>query len=382
VKNIALILFIISTFILKAQILPGAYQTDEYLPLLKDQKVGIVANQSSLINETHLVDSLLSLGVDIQRVFAPEHGFRGKAEAGAKIEDGIDSKTGLSIISLYGDNKKPKAHQLHGIDVMLFDLQGVGARFYTYISTLKYVMEACAEHHIHVIVLDRPNPHIHYIDGPVLQEESASFVGSMPIPIVYGMTDGELALMINEENWNPKKCELSIIPIDNYTRESVYELPVKPSPNLPNFQSIYLYPSLCLFEGTPVSIGRGTDFPFQVIGHPRNHFGSLIFTPRSIPGVSENPKFKDQDCYGTSLINIYKLLEDKPRQLNLHWLINYYKDYPEKDKFFNSFFEKLAGTKELRKQIEAGWTEEQIRASWAEELEDFKVKRASYLIYH
>lgn len=380
-KKYLLFFLLIQSFFLFAQILPGAYQTNEYLPLLKDKNIGVVANQSSLIGHTHLIDSLLSLNIKITKVFAPEHGFRGKAEAGAKIEDDKDLKTGLKIISLYGKNKKPRAEQLDGIDIMLFDLQGVGARFYTYISTLKYVMEACGENKIPLIVLDRPNPNIHYVDGPVLEKELQSFVGTMPIPIVYGMSDGELAKMINGENWNSSQCELTVIPIKNYTRKSVYELPVKPSPNLPNYQSIYLYPSLCLFEGTPISIGRGTTFPFQVIGYPENKLGSFVFTPKSILGVSENPKFKDQDCFGTNLQGLFNSLNNKPNQLNISWIINTYKDYPEKEKFFTPFFDKLAGTQKLRKQIESGWSEEQIRRSWQKDLENFNYKRQKYLIY-
>lgn len=379
-KFILFILFI-CTLSLFGQILPGAYQTNEYLPLIMDKNVGIVANQSSLIQNTHLVDSLLQLDVNIIKVFAPEHGFRGKAEAGAIIEDGKDAKTGLSIISLYGRNKKPKANQLEGLDIVLFDLQGVGARFYTYISTMKYMMDACAENNIPIIILDRPNPHIHYIDGPILQKDQESFVGSMPIPIIYGMTDGELAHMINGEKWNSSVCDLTVIPIKNYTRNSVYELPVKPSPNLPNFNSIYLYPSLCLFEGTVISIGRGTDSPFQVIGYPECWYGSCLFTPRAIPGVSENPKFKDQNCYGTCLQAHHKNLDDKPNQLTLHWIIGYYKHYQNKSEFFNSFFDKLAGNSELKSQIESGWSAEKIRKSWEKDLKEFDKKRQKYLIY-
>lgn len=379
-KLISFIL-IIHAFCLTAQILPGAYQTDEYLTLIKNKNIGIVANQSSLINSTHLVDSLKSLNINIVKVFAPEHGFRGKAEAGAKIEDGKDVKTGIPIISLYGKNKKPNKEHLADLDVILFDLQGVGARFYTYISTLKYVMEACGENGIQLILLDRPNPNIHYVDGPILDKNLESFVGSMPIPIVYGMSDGELAQMINGENWNPVSCELIVISIKNYNRNSVYELPIKPSPNLPNFQSIYLYPSLCLFEGTPISIGRGTDFPFQVIGYPENKLGSFIFTPKAIPGVSENPKYKDQNCFGTSLQNLYRSPYDKPNKINLSWLIGYYEIYHDKDHFFKPFFDKLAGTKNLGTQIKNGWSEKEIRNSWQKDLEVFLEKRKKYLIY-
>lgn len=361
--------------------MPGAYQTDTYLPLLKDKKVGVVANQSSFIHRTHLIDSLLQLNVEVVKVFAPEHGFRGNSEAGAMIEDGKDSKTSLQIVSLYGKNKKPKAEQLNGLDLIIFDLQGVGVRFYTYISTLKYVMEACGENQLPLILLDRPNPHIHYVDGPILQKENESFIGTLRIPIVYGMSDGELAQMINGENWNTAICDLTVIPVKNYNRHSSYNLPVKPSPNLPNFNAVYLYPSLCLFEGTVVSIGRGTDFPFQVIGYPENKWGSFVFTPKAIPGVSEHPKFKDQACYGIGLQHFYKNIDEKPNQLNLSWLIDYYQDYPNKNQFFTAFFEKLSGSNELRKQIESGMTEEQIRMSWQKDLQEFKTKREKYLIY-
>ena len=380
-RNIILIIFIAVISHACGQVLPGAYQTHEYLPLLQGKQIGIVANPSSVINNTHLVDSLLSLNINITKVFAPEHGFRGKAEAGDHIEDGKDAKTGLDIISLYGNNRKPNKEQLIGIDLMIFDLQGVGTRFFTYISTLKYMMEACAENNIPLIVLDRPNPNAHYVDGPIMQKEYESFVGLMPIPIVYGMTDGELAQMINGEHWNTKNCELLIIPIQNYSHQTSYELPIKPSPNLPNYKSTYLYPTLCLFEGTKASIGRGTDFPFQVIGFPEYSNKDFQFTPHSIPGVSAHPKFKDQVCNGLDLRKLYPSIEDKPYQLNIQWWIDIYESYPNKEDFFIPFFEKLAGTQALRQQIEKGLSEEAIRASWQQDLEDFKLKREQYLLY-
>ncbi len=383
-KNIlSFIIFFLLFGNLSAQLLPGAYQTQEYISLIKNKKIGIVANASSLIKHTHLVDSLIKLNIDIVRVFAPEHGFRGKAEAGAHIKDGIDKKTQLEVISLYGSNKKPSKDQLHGVEIMIFDLQGVGARFYTYISTMTYVMQACAENNIPLIILDRPNPNIHYIDGPVLQMEQQSFVGLLPIPIVYGMSDAELALMINGEKWleNEEKCDLKIIKIKNYNRESVYKLPIKPSPNLPNFQSIYLYPSLCLFEGTKISIGRGTNFPFQVIGDPQYPNNNFSFTPKSIAGVSKHPKFENQKCFGLDLHEKYHQIQNKPYQINLSYLLEFYDKYTDKENFFNPFFEKLAGTTELRKQIKNGWTETEIRKSWEKDLDDFKNKRKPYLIY-
>jgi uncharacterized protein YbbC (DUF1343 family) len=364
------------------QVLPGAYQMDDYLPDLKNKKVGIVANQSSLIGNRHLIDTLLDLDVKIIKVFAPEHGFRGQNEAGALVNNTLDPETGIKIESLYGSNKRPNKNQLKDVEVMLFDLQGVGARFYTYISTLKYVMDACGEHNIPLFVLDRPNPHIHYIDGPVLKMGFQSFVGSLPIPIVYGMTDGELAQMINGEKWIDFSCDLKVIKIKNYTRSSVYELPVKPSPNLPNFNSIYLYPSLCLFEGTSLSIGRGTEFPFQVIGYPDYFPGNFTFVPRSIPGVSENPKFKDQKCFGYNLQNQYTSIYDKPNHLNIDWVGSFYESYAgNKNDYFNNFFDKLAGTDKLRRQIESGLSTAKIRESWQKELEDFDRKRRLYLIY-
>ncbi len=366
-----------------SQIFPGAYQTDKYIHLLQEKNIGIVSNQSSLINNTHLVDSLLNSQIDIIRVFAPEHGFRGKAEAGAHLKDGFDSKTGLQVISLYGNNKKPSAQQLGGIDIMVFDLQGVGLRFYTYISTLTYVMEACAENNIPLIVLDRPNPNGHYIDGPVLEAEHQSFVGMLPIPVVYGMTDGELAQMINGEGWlnDSLRCDLSIIKMENYQHQDEYVLPIKPSPNLPNFQSIYLYSSLCFFEGTPISIGRGTIKPFQQIGYPQFSDTSYSFIPKSIEGVSKHPKFENKKCYGLDLSEIYTRIEDKPQQINLSYLINFYESFPNKADFFNPFFDKLAGTRNLREQIQSGFSEEKIRESWQEELDKFKTKRMKYLLY-
>ncbi|NPD45514.1 MULTISPECIES: DUF1343 domain-containing protein [unclassified Lentimicrobium] len=380
-NHIVIIIFIALFQTACGQVLPGAYQTQEYLSLLDGKRAGIVANPSSLINNTHLVDSLLKHNINIRKVFAPEHGFRGKAEAGAHVKDGKDPLTGLSVLSLYGKNKKPNSQQLAGIDIMIFDLQGVGARFYTYISTLKYMMEACAENDIPLIVLDRPNPNSHYVDGPIMEKENESFVGLMPIPIVYGMTDGELALMINGENWNSKKCDLTIIELKNYDHQKSYNLQVKPSPNLPNFASIYLYPSLCLFEGTKMSIGRGTDFPFQVIGFPDYPEKSFQFTPKSIAGVSANPKFKDQVCYGLDLRKLYPNIEEKPNQLNLKWLIDFYNSYTDKDAFFIPFFEKLSGTSKLRQQIIAGESEESIRESWQADLDEFKLKRENYLLY-
>ena len=356
----------------------GADNFENYLPLLKNKKVGIVTNQTGLLtNKTHLVDFLIEKKITIQTIFAPEHGFRGTADAGEHINDAKDTKTGLSIISLYGHNRKPKPEQLKGIDVMVFDLQDVGARFYTYISTLHYVMEACAENNISLIVLDRPNPNGAIIDGPILEKEYTSFVGMHPIPILHGMTIGEYAQMINGENWlkNSVQTKLTIIPCVNYNHTMRYSLLVKPSPNLPNDQSINLYASLCLFEGTNISVGRGTEKQFQIFGSPFLPKSEFNFTPKPNFGAKE-PLYNGQVCYGKDLTSYKKL-----NRLELQWIISSYKLTPDKTKFFNSFFTNLAGTKKLQEQIESGTSENKIRKSWKKGLIDFKIKRAKYLIY-
>ena len=365
----------------------GAERTSLYLPLLKGKRVVIVANQTSVIYKkdktyTHLVDSLLSLNVNVVKVFAPEHGFRGNADAGEHVHDGVDTKTRLQITSLYGKNKKPSKKHLENIDIILFDIQDVGARFYTYISTLHYVMEAAKENNIPAILLDRPNPNGHYIDGPVLNLKHKSFVGMHKVPIVYGMTIGEYGNMINGEKWlaNNIQCNLTVIPLQNYTHQTEYKLPIKPSPNLPNAKSINLYPSLCLFEGTNVSIGRGTEMQFQIVGSPFHQLKrhSFSFTPHQNFG-SKYPKHKDKICYGYDLRKSKKL-----SKIKLKWLIDFYtahKNYSKEKKFFNPFFVKLAGTDKLQKQIEIGVSEKKIRASWQKELAVFKKIRAKYLIY-
>ena len=376
IKQIISISLLLLTFSVNAQnIVLGAERTDAYLSLLEGKKIGIVSNQTSMIVNTHLVDSLISLGVNVVKVFSPEHGFRGKADAGAKIEDGIDVKTGLPIISLYGKNKKPYPEQLDGIDALVFDIQDVGARFYTYISTLHYVMEAAGENNISIIVLDRPNPNGHYVDGPIREKGFESFVGMHPIPIVHGMTIGEYANMINGENWISENCNLTIIIMEKYRRDMAYDLPVKPSPNLPNAISVNLYPSLCLFEGTTVSIGRGTDYPFQHFGAPyleRNY----SFTPKSGAG-SKFPKQENKVCFGTDL----RFQENYLTAINLAWIIDTYKECKEKEKFFNNFFDKLAGTDKLRLQIIEGKNSKEIKGSWQNGLEEFKEVRRKYLIY-
>lgn len=366
----------------KDQYVCGAQDTDNYLHILEGQSVGVVANQTSLIGETHLVDSLIALGVNVKRIFTPEHGFRGAADAGAKVTDGKDEKTGIEIASLYGKTKKPTPEMLRDIDVMLFDLQDVGVRFYTYISTLTYVMEACAEQDIRVVVLDCPNPNGFYIDGPVLKAENKSFVGMHPVPVVYGMTIGEYGKMVNGEGWlkNGAHCELTVVGIPGYDRNAIYELPVKPSPNLPNWESIYLYPSLCFFEGTIVSVGRGTDKPFQVFGHPDMR-GEYSFTPQSQEGASK-PMFEGEHCRGLDLTDYAHDYAVNPAQLQLNWLIDAYQQLSDKNYlFFTKYFNLLAGDKVLIQQIENRRSADEIRASWVADLEAFKAIRAKYLIY-
>ena len=378
ITQIFLLIFCCLLFSCKKEtnIILGAEKTESYLPLIKDKKIGVISNQTSMIASAHLVDSLLSLNVEIVKVFSPEHGFRGDADAGTKVEDGIDVKTGLPIISLYGKNKKPYSKQLEGIDILLFDIQDVGARFYTYISTLHYVMEAAAENNIQVIVLDRPNPNGHYVDGSIREEKFKSFVGMHPIPIVHGMTIGEYAQMINGEHWIEKKCDLTVIEMENYNHKMQYDLPIKPSPNLPNARAINLYPSLCLFEGTNVSVGRGTPFPFQQFGAPSLECW-YSFTPKSGAG-SKSPKHENTICFGTDL----RFQQDYMTKINLNWLIHCYENSPDKEKFFNNFFDQLAGTDKLRLQITSRKTSKEIKESWQEGLEEFKKIREKYLLYN
>ena len=401
-------------------VLVGANQIDDYLNLLKGKQIGIVANQSSVIYKhqqdsifegypdgtfafshmeqkpvvaSHLVDTLLRLNINVNIVFAPEHGFRGTADAGELIKNGVDSKTGIPIVSLYSANKKPKLEQLKEtdkyksdvtegvtkLDLMIFDLQDVGARFYTYISTLHYVMEACAEAQIPLIVLDRPNPNGHYIDGPILDMTHHSFVGMHPVPVVYGMTIGEYAKMINGEGWlnNGVQCDLTVIPIKNYTHQTPYDLPIKPSPNLPNAKAVNLYPSLCFFEGTNVSAGRGTSKQFQIYGSP--YLRKDVYTFKFIPSPNEGAKYPKHDntlCYGEDLSSLKHL-----EQLDLSYLIKTYHNTLDQQQFFNDFFIKLAGTSQLQQQIEQGLSEAQIRASWQSGLNAFKTIRSKYLLY-
>ena len=376
IKQIICISLVLLFFDAQAQkIVVAAERTDSYLTYLKDKKVGVVGNQTSMIRSTHLVDSLLSLRIDIVKVFSPEHGFRGNADAGEKVKNVIDSKTGLPIISLYGKNRKPQKKQLEGIDVLLFDIQDVGARFYTYISTLHYVMEAAAESGIPLIVLDRPNPNGHYVDGPILDIAFRSFVGMHPIPIVHGMTMGEYAKMITGEKWIAENCDLTVIEMKNYTHDMSYDLPIKPSPNLPNTRAVNLYPSLCLFEGTNISVGRGTEYPFQHFGSPylENNYS---FIPKSGDG-SKQPKHENMLCFGTDL----RFQENYLTAINLNWLIATYNECDKKEKFFNTFFDKLAGNDKLRLLIIDGKTAKEIKATWENDLTNFKKIRKKYLIY-
>ncbi|WP_259066661.1 DUF1343 domain-containing protein [Mucilaginibacter sp. X4EP1] len=367
-------------------IVPGADQTNLYVSYLKGKNIGMVVNQTSVIgkNLTPSVDSLLKLHIAIKKIFGPEHGFRGDASNGSAVNDAVDKATGLPVISLYGKHFKPTPDDLKGIDLMIFDIQDVGARFYTYLSTLQYVMEACAENNIELMILDRPNPNGSYVDGPVLDTAFRSFVGLNPIPIVHGLTIAEYAQMINGEGWlkNHVQCKLKIIKVGYYLHNTPYLLPVNPSPNLNTDKSIALYPSVCLFEGTTLSLGRGTMFPFLQIGHPSLEGKyAYSFKPVSIPGMSEDPPQKDKVCYGINLQNYNTNQLHLNGTINLAWLIELYKAFPDKEHFFNAYFTKLAGTDLLRKQIEAGKTEQQIRASWEPALSNYKAMRKKYLLY-
>jgi uncharacterized protein YbbC (DUF1343 family) len=350
------------------------------LDSLKGKRIAVVANQTSVLNNVHLVDTLLALKIDVVKVFAPEHGFRGQADAGEKINNSVDEKTGLPLVSLYGNNKKPSVEQLKDVDILLFDIQDVGVRFYTFISTLHYIMEAAAENGKKVIVLDRPNPNAHYIDGPVLEKEFTSFVGMHPVPIVYGMTIGEYAMMINGENWleNGVKCDLSVLPCKNYTHQTSYSLPIAPSPNLKTDRAIALYPSLCLFEGTTVSLGRGTDQPFEMYGHPKFPQTSYEFTPIPMPGAKTSTQL-NKKCNGYDLSNVPLRLT----KINLEYLINANKLLADLGIFINQnvFFNRLAGNSVLRDQIHECWSEVEIRATWKDGIDKFRVIRSKYLLY-
>jgi len=365
----------------KGPIIPGSYQMDKYMDSLIGKNVAVVANQTSMVKQTHLVDTLLAKGVKVTKIFAPEHGFRGDGDAGEHINSGVDGKTGISVVSLYGSHKKPTPLDLKNIEVVVFDIQDVGVRFYTYLSTLHYVMEACSENHIPLILLDRPNPNAHYVDGPILLPEYKSFVGLHPVPIVYGMTIGEYATMINGEGWLNKNiiCNLTVVKLLNYTHNSIYSLPVPPSPNLKSDLAVALYPSLCLFEATTVSVGRGTERPFEIYGHPRFPKGDFQFTPTVQPG-SKSPLYLNKRCYGVDLRTEY---ESRTYQLNLFYLLHARDVLADSILFINqnSFFNLLAGSTNLKDQLYKGWSSDEIRASWQKDLVAFQKIRTKYLFY-
>ncbi|MEZ4809421.1 MAG: DUF1343 domain-containing protein [Allomuricauda sp.] len=366
------------------EIIVAANRTELYLPLLQGKMVGVVGNPTSVVfhekGYTHLVDTLVALQVGVKKVFAPEHGFRGEADAGEHVMDSVDAQTGLPIVSLYGENRKPAQKLLDGLDVMVFDIQDVGVRFYTFIATLQLVMEACAEHNIPIIVLDRPNPNGHYVDGPTMMKEHSSFLGMTPIPLVYGMTIGEYAQLLNGEGWleNGEKADLTVIPLKNYTHQSAYHLPIRPSPNLPSDAAITLYPSLGLFEGTNVNAGRGTEYQFQRYGASFMDSTKYDFSYVPHPNFgSKHPKEEGKTCYGKDLSQTPRMNE-----MTLQWVIDAYKNTLDKSKFFlTSGFTKHAGTPLLQQQIEAGLSEQEIKATWQDELENFKKIRQKYLIY-
>jgi uncharacterized protein YbbC (DUF1343 family) len=364
----------------KNKLLTGAEQMDQLLPLLQGKRVALLVNNTSVIGKTHLVDSLIGQKVNVKKIFSPEHGFRGNAPDGAEINDSIDASTNLPVISLYGKTRKATPEQLTDVDVVIFDIQDVGARFYTYISSMHNMMEACAENGKKMIVLDRPNPNGSYVDGPVLDMSLRSFVGMHPIPIVYGLTMGELATMINGEGWlaEGKKCDLQIVALKNYDHKKKYSVLIKPSPNLPNDHSIAMYPSICLFEGTVMSLGRGTKTPFEILGHPALKDYSFKFKPESIPGMSTKPPLENKVCYGVDLRN-----EKVNGALSLKYLIKFYHEFPdkEKEKFFTSYFDKLAGNKTLKEQIKQGMSEDKIKDTWQKDLKAYKAIRKKYLLY-
>jgi len=367
-------------------ILPAADQFYKYSDFIKGKRLGLVINNTSMVGEVHLVDTLQKLNCKIQKIFAPEHGFRGKADAGEKVKDGIDGPTGIQVVSVYGKNKKPSSEQFQDLDLVIFDIQDVGTRFYTYTSTMTYIMEACAENNVPLLILDRPNPNGHYVDGPILEEDQKSFVGLHPVPIVHGLTVAEYARMINEEGWlsNGVKCELYHVECLNYNHQKFYKLPIKPSPNLPNMQSIYLYPSLCWFEGTSVSVGRGTTKQFQVYGHPSNTKGSYSFKPIPRDGA-KRPKHNGKTCKGYDLSKISTDLLQKKTQLNLDYLLDFYNELStgEQEEFFrkNNFFDLLTGNSKLQAQIKSKASISDIRKSWEPKLAAYKKMRKKYLLY-
>ncbi|MCD8102872.1 MAG: DUF1343 domain-containing protein [Alistipes sp.] len=383
-KTILSLLLLLPALLPAAQPVPGAERTDLYFDGLRGRKVGIMCNHTALVGGVHLVDTLLAAGIDVAVVFAPEHGFRGDADAGEHVKSYTDARTGINVISAYGSSRKPAPAEVARVDVMLFDIQDVGLRFYTYLSSMHYVMESCSEAGVPLIVLDRPNPNGMYVDGPVLDPKHRSFIGMHPIPVVHGMTLGELAGMINGEGWLPggAQCNLTVVPCAGYTRSTRYELPVKPSPNLPNMRSVYLYPSICFFEATPVSLGRGTDFPFQVYGHPdmKDKGYTFSFTPSPREGARE-PLLDGRECYGADLRTEPDNGRVIARGVDLSYVIDAYNALARPARFFNNAFERLAGVDYVRQMIENGHTAWEIKARWADDVRDFKQQRKPYLIY-
>lgn len=366
-----------------SQIQVGAARTQGYFPTLAGQRVALCINHTAMIGDVRLLDTLVSTGIKVVKIFTPEHGLGGNEEAGKSISNAIDKKTNVPIVSLYGNNKKPTKEQLEGIDIIVYDIQDVGARFYTYISTLHYIMEAAAENKVKVMVLDRPNPNGFWVDGPVLDTAYRSFIGMHPVPIAHGMTVGEYAGMINGEGWlaGKKKCDLTVIRVFGYAHMFRYQLPRNPSPNLASMIAVYLYPSLCLFEGTPMSVGRGTDNPFCLFGYPDFPIGNIYFTPRNIPGIATNPPCLAKQCRGFDLRNLSLIIMKNNNFININLLIEAYQNFPNKAIFFTSSFDKLAGTKLLREQIIAGKSADEIKASWQKDLIAFKQMRKKYLLY-
>lgn len=368
------------------KVITGDERTDLYFPLLKDKKIAIFSNHTGMAGDKHILDLLVDNGFNVTAIFSPEHGFRGTADAGEHVASSVDTKTGVPILSLYdGKEARPSEASMKAFDVLIVDIQDVGLRFYTYYITMCRLMDACAEYNKEVLLLDRPNPNGHYVDGPILDMSLKSGVGWLPIPVVHGMTLGELARMVNGEGWLPqgRTCKLTVVPCDHYTHQTLYQLPVAPSPNLPNMKSVYLYPSLCFFEGTVVSLGRGTDLPFQVYGHPDLHSGTYTFTPRSVPGA-KNPPLLNQVCHGENLSGLDNDSIFK-KQMDLGYVIKAYRELNATtqigDKFFTSFFEKLIGVTYVRRMIEHGHTEQEIRARWKKDVESFLIQRKPYLLY-
>ena len=366
----------------QTRVIPGDEQTDRYFPLLEGKRIAIFSNHTGMIGDKHLLDVLLENGFDVTAIFSPEHGFRGRADAGEHVSSTVDVKTGVPILSLYdGKSGKPGASSMSQFDLLIVDIQDVGLRFYTYYISMCRLMDACAEHGKPMLLLDRPNPNGHYVDGPILERKHKSGVGWLPIPIVHGMTLGELARMVNGEGWLPqgRKCDLTVVPCLNYTHRTLYRLPIAPSPNLPNMKSVYLYPSLCYFEATPVSLGRGTDLPFQVYGHPDMKGYDFSFTPRSVPGA-KNPPQRDKLCHGVNLSTLSE--EETARKgIDLSYLIDAYQNLKMGDKFFTPFFEKLVGVDYVRVMIEEGRNADEIKARWQDDVTRFKAQRKPYLLY-